>query len=289
MMSLRPEDAIASFDQLRPKLTRVAYRMLGSVADAEDVVQDAWLRWTQAEVAAVRDPEAFLVRTVTRLCLDVLKSARVQRETYVGAWLPEPLVDPPIDEADDVTVALMVALERLSPLERAAFLLHDVFGVGFDEISQAIGRDEAACRQLASRARRHVRDKRPRFALSDERGRDFATAFFAATRDGNVETLRHLLAEDVVFYADGGGKVPSIINPLVGRDRVVRFFQGLARKACSTPPVLVRTGRVDGLPGFVSRDGSGLLQVAALEVEDGRIVAIYLMRNPDKMRHLGLG
>lgn len=281
-----PDDQTGEFDRLRPRLTRLAYRMLGSVADAEDVVQDAWLRWERAETDTVRDPAAFLVRTVTRLCLDVLKSARVMRETYVGTWLPEPLVDPPADMADDLTTALMMALERLSPLERAAFLLHDVFDVGFDEVSRTIGRDVAACRQLASRARRNVREERSRFVVPEQRGRALATAFFAATRDGDVDALRALLSEDVVFYADGGGRVPATINPLYGRDRVLRFFGGLARKAGCELPVLVRAGSIDGLPGLVSRDGQGRLQTTALGIENDQVVAIFVVRNPDKLRHV---
>lgn len=285
-MPSQPDDWATVFDRLRPRLTRLAYRMLGSVADAEDVVQDAWLRWQRTETPEVRDPAAFLVRTVTRLCLDVLKSARATRETYVGTWLPEPLIDPPADMADDLTTALMMALERLSPLERAAFLLHDVFDVGFDEVSRTIGRDQAACRQLASRARRNVRGERPRFVVPEQRGRDLATAFFAATRDGDIAALRDLLSEDVTFYADGGGRVPAAINPLVGRETVLRFFDGLARKAGCERPVLVRASLVDGFPGLVSRDGRGYLQTTALDIENDRIVTIYVVRNPDKLRHV---
>jgi RNA polymerase sigma-70 factor (ECF subfamily) len=170
------EDAASVFDPLRPRLTRIAYRMLGSVADAEDVVQEAFLRWHAADRASVREPQAFLRRVVTRLCLDVLKSARRNREVYVGPWLPEPVFTPEEDEVDDVTLPLMLALERLSPLERAAFLLHDVFGLGFEEIAETIGRDEAATRQLASRARSHVRAERPRFAVAPEHGLEIAQA-----------------------------------------------------------------------------------------------------------------
>ena len=174
--------AAATFDPLRPALIRIAYRMLGSVADAEDVVQEAFLRWSSADREAVREPEAFLRRVVTRLCLDHLKSARHKREVYVGQWLPEPVVEE--NQVEDVTLPLLMALERLSPLERAAFLLHDVFDVSFEEIAETIGRDPAACRQLASRARTHVRAERPRFPMPKERGLQIAEAFFAATRQG---------------------------------------------------------------------------------------------------------
>ncbi|MBZ0209083.1 MAG: sigma-70 family RNA polymerase sigma factor, partial [Hyphomicrobium sp.] len=170
MAGMSKEDAAAAFDPLRPRLIRIAYRMLGSVADAEDVVQESFLRWLDADREAVREPEAYLRRVVTRLCLDQLKSARHRRETYVGTWLPEPVVEASEDAIDDVTLPLMLALERLSPLERAAFLLHDVFGLDFEEVAETIEREPAACRQLASRARGHVRSSRPRFDMPKERG-----------------------------------------------------------------------------------------------------------------------
>ncbi len=178
------EGAAAAFEPLRPKLMRVAYRMLGSLADAEDMMQEAFIRWMRADRAEVREPEAFLRRTVTRLCLDQLKSARHRRETYVGSWLPDPVVEE--DEPDDVALPLMLALERLSPLERAAFLLHDVFGLQFEEVAAEIERDPAACRQLAARARNHVREARPRFKVEKERGLELAEAFFNASRSGGA-------------------------------------------------------------------------------------------------------
>ena len=187
MAGIMREDAAASFDPLRPKLTRVAYGMLGSVADAEDVLQEAFIRWMGTDRSQVREPEAFLRRTVTRLCLDQLKSARRQRETYVGPWLPDPVVEEEGEE--DVTLPLMLALERLSPLERAAFLLHDVFGLGFEEVGATIRRDPAACRQLATRARLHVREARPRFQVDKQRGLELAEAFFTASRNGDMKAL----------------------------------------------------------------------------------------------------
>ena len=210
-------DAAESFDPLRPRLTRVAYRMLGSVADAEDVVQEAFIRWMGADRDVVIEPEAFLRRTVTRLCLDQLKSARRKRETYVGPWLPEPVLEEEADE--DVTLPLMLALERLSPLERAAFLLHDVFGIGFEEISATLQREPAACRQLAARARGHVREARPRFKVEKDRGLEIAEAFFAASRSGDMAALGAMLAADVTVHADGGGKRPAAMEPIVGLDR----------------------------------------------------------------------
>lgn len=284
------EDAAASFAPLRPRLLRVAYRMLGSISEAEDVVQDAYLRWHRADRSEVRDAAGFLTRTVTRLCLDVLKSARQRRETYVGPWLPEPIIAPePEPDGDDITLTLMLALERLSPLERAAFLLHDVFGVGFDEIATTLGRDAAACRQLAARARAHVRSERPRFPVSAEQGQAIAAAFFQASRSGDLGALTSLLADEVVFVSDGGGKRPAALNPVRGHDRVMRLLDGIARKTVAGASALLAVRVIDGLPGFVSREPDGLIQTTALEISGGRIVAIYVVRNPDKLRHLVLG
>ncbi len=277
-------DAAESFAAARPALLKVAYRMLGSVADAEDAVQEAWLRWAETDRAAVRVPEAFLRRIVTRLCLDQLKSARVRRETYVGPWLPDPIVEP--EEEDDVTLPLMLALERLSPLERAAFLLHDVFGLAFDEVAATIGRDAAACRQLAARARAHVRAERPRFPVERDRGLEIASAFFAASRAGDTATLGGLLAEDVAFYADGGGKRPAAARVMRGRDEVVRTHAAIARLLKGRPGTLVRYTLVNGLPGFVTREHDSMLQTTALLIENGAVAAIYVMRNPDKLGHL---
>jgi RNA polymerase sigma-70 factor, ECF subfamily len=281
-------DAAAVFDPLRPKLIRIAYRMLGSIADSEDVVQDAFLRWLDADRDAVREPEAFLRRVVTRLCLDQLKSARHRRETYIGPWLPEPVVEAAEDdEIDDVTLPLMMALERLSPLERVAFLLHDVFGIGFEEIAETVGREAAACRQLASRARDHIRAARPRFAMPKERGMTIATAFFAASRSGDMQQLRSLLAADVTAYADGGGKKPAAEQPIVGFDNVMELHVALATIYAADMSRLVRYGLINGLPGFVTIEKDETLQTTALQIEDGKIAAIYVVRNPDKLRHLG--
>lgn len=277
-------DAADSFRPLRPRLTRVAYRMLGSVTDAEDVVQEAFIRWMHTDRAAVREPEAFLRRTVTRLCLDELKSARRRRETYTGQWLPEPILEEEPD--DDVTLPLMLALERLSPLERAAFLLHDVFGIGFDEVAATLDRDPAACRQLAARGRAHVREARPRFRVEKERGLALAEAFFAASRSGDMSTFAGLLAEDVSMHADGGGKRSAVGQPIFGADAVVRAHKAFSLLFRKHGSQLVRSGFINGLPGFVTREGDGELQTTALEIEDGKITAIYVMRNPDKLRHL---
>lgn len=281
------DDAAAGFGPLRPQLLRVAYRMLGSVADAEDIVQEAFIRWMDADRDAVRESGAYLRRTVTRLCLDHLKSAHRRREAYVGPWLPDPVVEDEIEE--DVTLPLLLALERLSPLERAAFLLHDIFDVGFDEVAQTLGREPAACRQLAKRARAHVREARPRFRLGRARALELAQAFFTASRGSDPAALGELgamLAEDVGMYTDGGGKRQAALRPLLGHDRVLRLLDVLAGHYAKHGSTLVRVAFVNGLPGFVTRESDGVLQTTALDIEDGKISAIYVVRNPDKLRHL---
>jgi RNA polymerase sigma-70 factor, ECF subfamily len=284
MAGVKHEDAAASFDPLRPKLMRVAYRMLGSLADAEDVLQDAFIRWMGADRSGVREPVAFLRSTVTRLCIDKLKSARHQRETYVGPWLPDPIVEE--EEEEDVTLPLMLALERLSPLERAAFLLHDVFGVGFEEVAAIIARDAAACRQLAARARTHVREARPRFRVEKQRGLELARAFFSASRSGDMNALGAMLAADVSVHADGGGKRSASMQPIFGFDAVMKVQEFLAAHFRKNGSTLVRAGFVNGLPGFVTLEADSELQTTALEIEGDKVIAIYVMRNPDKLRHL---
>jgi RNA polymerase sigma-70 factor (ECF subfamily) len=276
--------AAAAFELARPQLLRVAYRMLGSMADAEDVLQEAWLRWSAADHQDVRVPAAFLRRVVTRLCLDQLKSARVRREEYVGPWLPDPVVEQ--DAVEDVTLPLMLALERLSPLERAAFLLHDVFGESFDDIADSVGREPAACRQLASRAREHVRAERPRFPVERAHGLEIAKAFFAASRGGEVGQLGRLLADDVSLYSDGGGKRPAAGRVMVGLNEVTRTFSAIARLMRGKSGALVRYAHINGLPGFVTRESDGILQTTALLIEADKVKAIYVMRNPDKLQHV---
>lgn len=284
----RPEASTTIFETHRPRLVRLAYRMLGSMAEAEDVVQDAWLRWQQIDLATVDAPPAFLSRIVTRLCLDVMKSARSRRETYVGSWLPEPMIEEPdtVDE-DDLTLTLMLALERLSPLERAAFLLHDVFGVPLDEVAITVEREPAAVRQLAARARKHVQESRPRYTVARDEGSRIAEAFFIASRSGDTNALRAILAQNVVVRSDGGGKVLAFINPILGLERVLRAYQGLSRKLARRPSRdLFRPMRINGLPGYVSYERDDIFQTTAFAIEDRKITEIYITRNPDKLRHV---
>lgn len=279
----------ADFEAERKRLIRLAYRMTGSLAEAEDVVQDAWLRWVRVE-GGVGSPPAYLTRIVTRLCLDRRRSARTRRETYVGPWLPDPLVgsvEPDEMVADNVTVTLMLALERLSPLERAAFLLHDVFDVPLSEVAITLDREPAAVRQLASRARKHVQTARTRFNIAPAEAERISRAFFVAARDGDITALSALLAENVEIHTDGGGKVLAFRNIIFGIERALRLFAGLRRKE-SVPPTLLGIVTIDGLPGYVSLDRGGVLQTTALDIREEGITAIYIVRNPDKLSHLAV-
>ena len=292
MSNLAHSHQAGEFEAHRRALTGLAYRMLGSRAEAEDVVQDAYLRWHGADRAAVAAPRRYLGTVVTRLCLDRMKSARARREIYVGQWLPEPVVDEAFDDgagddiAHDISVALMLVLERLSPLERASFLLHDVFGADFAEVSRTLNRDEAACRQLAARARAHIEAGRPRFAASREAGHRLAAAFLKSAASGDTGSLRQILAEDVVLYSDGGGKRAAALNPIYGADKTLRFLAGIARKNPSLLGMQARAAVVNGLAGLVLREDDGAIDTMAFEHRDGRIVAIYITRNPDKLQHV---
>ncbi len=280
----------AAFDPHRRALTGLAYRMLGSVSDAEDVVQDAFLRWYAAPRADVAEPRAYLMRVVTRLCLDVLKSARVRRETYVGPWLPEPVLDEAAVQpdsaselAEDISVALLLALERLTPTERAAFLLHDVFDRDFNEVAAILGRSAAACRQLAFRARGRVRASPRRYSADPAEGTRLAVAFMLAAQTGDVKALTALLAEDATLHSDGGGLRIAALNLIHGADRIARFAVGIARKAGA---VGATPASVNGLPGFVLRDPRGEVRTVAFEVAEGVIHSVYLVANPQKLRHV---
>lgn len=286
------------YADLRPLLFSIAYRMLGSVAEAEDMVQEAFLRY-QAALADRRSeigsPKAYLSATVTRLAIDHLRSARVRREHYVGAWLPEPVLTGDgrlegtrfVDEIDSLSMAFLLVLERLTPVERAVFLLHDVFDYGYDEIARIVGKSEDNCRQLASRARRRVREEKPRFEVSRQRREELADRFFDALSNGNLSGLVELLAADAVVYGDGGGKAPASRRPVAGRDRVARFLLGLARHA-NELGVSVRRTEVNGQPGALFFDPSGrLINAVALDIANGVVQYVRSIVNPDKLGHLG--
>ena len=281
------------FERLRPLLFSIAYRILGSVSEAEDAVQETWLRYA-AFPAQPTSAKAFLSAVVTRISIDVLRSARVRREEYVGQWFPEPLLTDPYQDpersaelADSVSMAALLLLERLSPLERAVFVLREVFGFGFAEVAAAVGRSEAACRQLAVRARRHMDTGRPRFE-ADRRERDeLAARFFDALAEGDVDGLRELLAADVQMVGDGGGKAPQLARSIVGAGNVARvltsFFPWLVRIEVTFEP-----HEVNGQPGAIFRDRDGkVLYAVTLDVLDGQIQTIRSVSNPDKLRHLG--
>ena len=274
------------FESLRQFLIGVAYSMLGSLAEAEDVVQDAFLRWSASDRETVDHPRAFLARIVSRLCLDRMKSATSRREQYVGTWLPEPMVT--VDDepsAADVSVALLLTLERLSPLERAAFLLHDIFDMDYAEIAKAIGRSEAACRQLAARAREHVREDRPRFGASEDGRAKLMEAFTAALAQGELDPIAKLLADDATLYQDGGGKRPAAKHPIRGKDNIVQFLTAVRRTKTAATLEQVERVYVNGLPGLLIRTSAGL-ETMSFEIAGDQIVAIYSIRNPDKLRHL---
>lgn len=277
-----------AFIEARPRLFAAAYRMLGTVSDAEDILQDAYLRWQAAPQSEVLDPVGYLMRITTRLCLDQLKSARARRETYPGEWLPEPVLTEDATELldHDVTVALLLALERLSPLERAAFLLHDIFDGAYEDIAAALDRSPAACRQLAARARRKVQQRPPKEPESPEQGLELAEAFFHASRTGDLASLTRMLTQDVQLISDGGGKAMAALNPIYGREKVLRLIEGIARKFGQGTPDRWRLCQLNGLPAILHWAEDGILQATAVEIRDGRIARIYVTRNPDKTQHL---
>jgi RNA polymerase sigma-70 factor (ECF subfamily) len=283
-------DPAAPFGPVRAELIGLAYRMTGSLATAEDIAQDTFLRWHAADRSRIEVPRAWLLKVAARLSLDHLKSARVRRETYVGPWLPEPVLESDAapqqaahERAQDLSVAFLLTLQRLSPAERAVFILHDLFETPFAEIAALLARSEAACRKLAERARARLGEDRPRQAVSDAEARRIARAFLAASRKGDEAALREMLAQDVVLHTDGGGIRPAARNPILGLEKVGRFFAGLARKRTGPAAPLLHLGRINMLPGYVTLEPDGLPQSTALELRDGRIVAIYVMRNPEKL------
>ena len=283
------------YEDLRPLLFSIAYRMLGSASEAEDIVQDAFLRFHQAaKEEQIDNPKAYLSTITTRLSIDHLRSARVKRESYTGTWLPEPLLTEEVPDAsqhaemaDSMSMAFLVLLESLSPVERAVFLLREVFDYPYDEIAQTIGKTEDNTRQLAVRARKHVEERRPRFE-ADKKARDeLAGRFWAAAEDGDTEGLVKLLADDVVFYGDGGGKGPAIAKPLYGRERVLKFVFGLMRLV-GRMGVTFEPSQVNGEPGVIARapDGS-IVSVLSMSIADGQVISLRSVVNPDKLGHLG--
>jgi RNA polymerase sigma-70 factor (ECF subfamily) len=281
------------FEELRPLLFAIAYRILGSVAEAEDAVQETWLRY-QSSPTQPTSTKAFLSAVVTRISIDVLRSARVRRENYVGEWFPEPLLTDPYEDparsaelADSVSMAALLLLERLSPLERAVFVLREVFGFGFPEVASAVGRSEAACRQLATRARRHMDAGRPRFEADRREREELAARFFDALRDGDIEGVRELLAADVQMVGDGGGKAPALPRSVIGADNVARVLASIL-------PVLARIDakieprELNGQPGAVLHDREGkIVGTLTLDVLGGQIQTIRAVVNPDKLGHVG--
>ncbi|MCZ4125213.1 RNA polymerase sigma-70 factor [Streptomyces sp. H39-S7] len=284
---------VEEFEDLRPLLFSIAYRILGSVSEAEDTVQETWLRYDASSTRPV-STKAFLSATVTRIAIDVLRSARVRREEYVGPWLPEPLLDDPYEDpvraaelADSVSMAALLLLERLSPLERSVFVLRDVFGFGFDEIAAAVGRSEAACRQLLVRARRHMNEGRPRFEADRQERQELARRFFEALAQGDVDGLRSLLSADVQLIGDSGGMAPQLARAVAGAENVARLL-------ATVYPLMARIDitfaphEVNGQPGALFRDRDGkVLHILALDLLDGRIHTIRSVINPDKLGHLG--
>ncbi|MCG6498785.1 RNA polymerase sigma-70 factor [Kitasatospora sp. A2-31] len=286
-------DKVEEFEELRPLLFSIAYRILGSVSEAEDAVQETWLRFEASSTRPV-SVRAFLSAVVTRISIDVLRSARVRREAYVGPWFPEPLLADPYEDparsaelADSVSMAALLLLERLSPLERAVFVLREVFDFGFPDVAAAVGRSEAACRQLAVRARRHMDEGRPRFEADRKERDELASRFFDALREGDVVGLRDLLAADVSLVGDGGGKAPQLARTVFGADNVARLlaavFPRLARIG-----VVLEPREVNGQPGAILRDrDGGVLNALALDVLDGQVRAVRSVVNPDKLGHVG--
>ncbi|WP_091179098.1 RNA polymerase sigma-70 factor [Microlunatus flavus] len=286
----RTDAATQAFVAHRNLLFTVAYEMLGSAADAEDVLQETWLRWTAVDLAQVLDPRAYLVRVTTRQSLNRLRSLQRRRESYVGSWLPEPVLTAP-DVADDVvlaesvSMALMLVLETLAPTERAVFVLREVFDVGYDEIAAAVDKTPATVRQIAHRARQHVAARRPRVAASTEQTRTALASFQRAIATGDVQGLLDVLAPDVVLVADGGGLKRAALRPVVGADKVVRFLAGVSVK--SPAPLSAVATFVNGAPALIVHLGGDVDGVIALRVEDGLVTGLYYVRNPEKLSRMG--
>lgn len=290
------EDLAREFEELRPLLVGAAYRVLGSAGDAEDVTQEAWLRWSGVDRAEVRDARAFLLTTTTRLALNRLRQLRSRREEYVGPWLPEPVAADAVGDgagavelAESVSMAMLVVLETLSPLERATFVLHEVFGVPFGEIATSLGRSDAAVRQLAHRARSHVQARQPRHLVDAARHREVTERFLAAAAEGDLQGLLSLLAPDAVLVSDGGGVKKAALRPIVGADRIARWLLGVLARPDYEGEMRAELGRVNGDLAVLSWVGDTLDTVTFLTIEEHGITALHAIRNPAKLAGLHLG
>jgi RNA polymerase sigma-70 factor, ECF subfamily len=283
--------ALDDFNHHRPLLFSIAYRMLGTVTDAEDMVQETFLRWHQTASETVRSAKTYLTTIITRLCIDHLRSARVQREQYVGTWLPEPMLTQPSDNstdlmelADSLSIAFLTVLERLSPIERAVFLLRDVFEYDYDEIGQMVGKSPTNCRQILRRAKEHLAAERPRFPVSHQQQEQITTKFLDASTKGNLQGLLALLAKDVTFWSDGGGKVVAALKPLHGAMKVARFLLAIQGKWLSTARSDLT--EINGQPGIITCVGGEIHSAIALDIVDGYIQSIYSVRNPEKLARI---
>ena len=285
-------DALKTFDELKPLLFSIAYRMLGSVMDAEDMVQETFLRWQGCDAAKIDSPKSWLSTVTTRLCINQLKSARVQRETYVGPWLPEPLVtvfdNAPVENSklsDSMALAFLVILESLTPTERAVFLLREVFSYDFSEIAPIVEKTESNCRQILARARKRVEDRKPRFDATPEAAEQLIQQFEVAVRTGDLEALLKLLAKDVILTSDGGGKAVAVSRPIFGANLVAKVLIGATKKYGSRTQAL-RHCFINGLAGTVSFDQNRIVRVLSFGIRDNRIQSLFIVANPDKLRHL---
>ncbi len=293
-----PDPQTGAFEAARPRLMRLAYRMLGDVGAAEDIVQNAWFKWQATPTDTIADPAAWLAKVTARLAIDELRSARRKREIYVGPFLPEPVTpeaepwsaigaDERLARADDLSVALFLVLERLSPDERAAFLLREAFDADYGEIANLLGKSEAACRKIIERARAHVAEARPRFAVDEKAHRALFEAILTAAANGDTEAVKRHLAPDAVLLSDGGGKRAAALNPIYGDDKIARFLLGIARKR-GDAPLSFAAAMVNGLPSLILREDGTLDSTISLELaDDGRIARIYIVRNPDKLKRVG--
>jgi RNA polymerase sigma-70 factor (ECF subfamily) len=293
------DTSTALFEKHRPHLLGLAYRMLGEMSGAEDIVQEAWLRWRREDPETIGDPRAWLSAVTVRLALDALRSARARREKYVGPWLPEPLMpddmralaaDTPAAHAElasDLSLALLHVLERLSPEERAALILHDAFDCDYAEIAEMLNKNEAACRKLVSRARERVKADRPRYTISKEQHLEMIGRFAQAVATGDTSHMTQLFAKDIVFYSDGGGKASAALNPVFGADRVTRLVQGLTRKMHESFRPEFYATEINGQPSLVIMDKGEIYSSMTVETDGNQITGIYVMRNPEKLTRVG--